>query len=262
MIGLRPLRARERCERRRVGDAGARDALPLLEGDDPGLGRRSVEAVDHGRVEIAERRELLLQGERRRRLWPGRSRRARGRGDVGGGERGLRQRNRCVDAGEQADGCAALDQDLDRTDAGHRRHGADDLVEPRERRVDVRSLEEALAEIDRRDVAGDHDAPYARCGGHVRAHALCRLSGCRAGDERSERVVDGGSRLGDPDELVALAEEDLDGARCGRAAGGRSRDEQQRQREDRATDGCGRSDRADLVRGVVHLRRSPKRAPA
>ena len=226
MIGVGRCAVAERRERPRVGDAGPRQALPLLERDHRGLRRGAVDAVDAGRIEVAERGELLLQRQRGRR---GRSVRGRhwrrGRG-VRRRERRTRQRHGRVDTGEQAERRAALDQQTHRADAGHRSHGADDLVEAREGGVGRGALQEPLAEIDRRDVARDRDAAHHAAGRYVRPERLRGLGGCRPCEQRLERVVHVRTGAVDRDELLALSEEHLHRRRGGRASRGRGAGEQ------------------------------------
>ena len=190
-------------------------------------------AVDPGREQVAEVGERLLERARARRRGAARwGDRARGR-DVRLRERRLVRGTVASTPGNSPSGVPPLMSSSTRGHAGHGGHRADDLVEPGERRVDGVPLEEADAEVDRRDVAVQGHAAHARVGGHVGAERLLGLGGRRARDQRRERVLHRRAGPLHGHELLALAEEDLDGRRRAgglRADAGAHEDQRQERR--------------------------------
>ena len=125
-------------------------------------------------------------------------------------------------------------------------------------RVGLGPLQEAHAEVDGRDGAVQGHAAHARARGHVAAERLLLLGRRRPGDERGQRVLHGRARPPHGDELLALAEEHLDGRRRAGGAGAHARDGEDQRQESCA--GCqpARSQRKSSVLGNVQRRRVPR----
>ena len=111
-----------------------------------------VLAVDVRRGEVAERGKLLLQRARAAGDGPAGRRDRRVAGTFGVASDVRVSGTVASTPGKSPSGVPPLIRSRTERDAGNRRHGAHELVEPRERGVGRGALQEADAEIDGRDV--------------------------------------------------------------------------------------------------------------